>query len=39
MFLAALARLAWRGNRFVFWGWIAVIAILAVIDYFALRAF
>ena len=30
MFLAALAHFAWkqRANRFVFWGWIAVIAMI-----------
>jgi hypothetical protein len=40
MFLAAIARYAWqhRENKFVFWGWIVVIAILAIIDYWAFRA-
>jgi hypothetical protein len=35
MFLAAIGRHAWRQrtNRFVFWGWLAVLAMLAVFDY------
>jgi hypothetical protein len=38
MFLAAVGRFAWRQrtNRFVFWGWLAVLAMFAVIDYWAL---
>jgi len=32
IFLAVLGRFAWkqRANKFVFWGWIAVIAMIAV---------
>jgi hypothetical protein len=39
LFVAALGRYVWqrRANNFVFYGWIAVIAILAVINYFVLR--
>jgi len=35
IFLAAIARYAWRQrtNRFVFWGWLAVLATFAVVDY------
>ena len=38
MFLAAIGRYAWRQrtNRFVFWGWLAVLAMFAVFDYWYL---
>jgi len=36
VFLAAVGRFAWqrRKNKFVFWGWLAVLALLVVIDVF-----
>jgi hypothetical protein len=41
VFLAAVGKFAWqnRKNKFVFWGWVAVLAILVVIDvyYFSRR--
>jgi len=41
VFLAAVGRYAWRNrkNKFVFWGWLAVLAMLVAIDvyYFSLH--
>ena len=38
MFLAGLGLFAWRqrANKFVFWGWLAVLAMFAVMYFFAL---
>src|SRR6266849_3464232 len=35
VFLAAVGRFAWRNrkNKFVFWGWLAVLAMLVAIDF------
>lgn len=37
MFLAAVGRFAWRqrANKFVFWGWLVVLAMFAVIMWFS----
>ena len=38
IFLAVIARIAWRQrkNKLVFWGWLAFMAMLALVDYWYL---